>query len=48
MKFVAEFYLKMVQKIDVVVIEAESLEGAADTAEGMTNEYRSLMNVEEA
>ena len=47
MKFVAEFYLKMVQKVDLVVIEAESLEGAADMAEGMVTEYRSLVNVEE-
>ena len=47
MKFVAEFYLKKVNKITHEFIEAESLEGAADQAEGMTNDYKSLMYVSE-
>jgi hypothetical protein len=45
MKYVAEFYMKKTHGIAQEIIEAESLEAAAETAEGMNTEYRSLVNV---
>ena len=45
MRYVAEFYLKKTHAIAQEIIEAESLEAAAETAEGMNTEYRSLVNV---
>lgn len=45
MRYIAEFYLKRTHGIAQEVIEAESLEAAAETAEGMNTDYRSLVNV---
>jgi hypothetical protein len=45
MKYVAEFYMKKTHSIAQEIIEAESLEAAAETAEGMTTDYKSLVNV---
>ena len=47
MKFVAEFYLTKVQSIATEVIEAESIVGAVDEAQGMETDYKRFVNVEE-
>lgn len=45
MRYIAEFYLKRTHSIAQEVIEAESLEAAAETAEGMSTDSRPLVNV---
>lgn len=47
MKYVAEFYMTMTKGIAHEVIEAESLDAAAETAEGMNTDYKRLVNVED-
>ena len=47
MKFVAEYYLKMVQKIATIEFFVEDWEMAWTQAEGYQTEYRKLMNVVE-
>ena len=45
MRYIAEFYLNRVHQIATVVVEAESLDGALEIAEGMATEHRNLINV---